>query len=670
MEQVRKVVEEIEEEQARNKVSGVQVFRSLLNQPNLLSLNTADADTSGTGTGFSSFTFTLPRPILEAESIQLVNANVPQCVQNIPDTACVFWYYRMNAYDGELPGINNLHFVRLLPSYYKKEFIPNPELYGYNQTFTSYEDVAVELAKACAADLAGTSQAIQSITVSPIEALLFDSRFLPRDISITYDEDSNKFQMTGNSVFNPPAYLEWDISTSYAVGDRVFYEENALVFSFQCLIANTGEEPSLASLFWFADNNPVIQEWNASYEYGINRIVVFEQELYQAITPNQNELPIDGLIWRNITNQEGFVWNRYLIAGPKDPNVAKIQGSLDAPYENSFLFEEDEVVEFEGAFYQAQQQTLGAGIPSALWKPTSTPIDTIISQGDLITIACDETIFAGLAPGDTVFVVNTSNPIFNLYPADGFLAYANVYIFNALLVGGIQLVNDRNFTVDTPNQSGSGGLVCVKVPPNFGLAAFSGQFDFVFNDVGNIPPQPFNLNPRRLLNSILGFTWNGIFIEAEFGPFYSQNEPITSRIKDVDFLNRLRPVPTYTLIPAVALGGTLGSQARTSGTYTADGYCNLVYSSILSIYATTIAGTTLNTTTNTGLLAMASINAGNLGVSFFQEGMTAPLSLYGTDIYSLSFRLEDEFGEPYFFTNNAVLSFVLKVDYKKILRDS
>jgi len=37
----------------------------------------------------------LPRPILKVEGIQLLNANIPECTQNIPDTACVFWYYRL-----------------------------------------------------------------------------------------------------------------------------------------------------------------------------------------------------------------------------------------------------------------------------------------------------------------------------------------------------------------------------------------------------------------------------------------------------------------------------------------------------------------------------------------------------------------------------------------------
>jgi hypothetical protein len=666
---IQNVIEEIELEKSNEKISAVRVFRSLLNQPDFVAINSTDKTDTSSSVGFSEFSINLPRPVLEAESIQLVSATIPTATQNIPDTACVFWYYRMSAYSGELPGVNNLHFVRLLPSYYKKEFIPNADIYGYNQTFNSYEDVAIQLAKACTADLGGTSQAIQSITLGPIEGQLFDSRFLPRDISITYDEASNKFFMTGNNVFNTPAYLDWDIGTSYAVGNRVVYEENGLQFSFQCQIANTGQEPSLTSTFWFVDNDEIINGWSEFFDYGVNRIVAYDTQLYQSLLQNNNREPnISPSFWKNITNEEGFVWNRYLIAGAKDPNVSKLQGSLDAPYEDSFLFEQNEVVDFDGTFYKAQLQTLGISplAQPALWTPTSTPIQTIVSFQNLITIACDETLFATLNPGEPVFVVKTSNPIFNLYPADGFLAYANVYIFDSLLVGGIQVINDRNFTVDTVPQSGSGGLVCIEVPPNFGLASLSGQFDFVFNDVGNIPPQPFNPNPRRLLNSILGFTWDGIFTNAEFGASYSQNKPITARIKDVDFLNRLRPVPTYTLIPTLTLGSTLGSAsvARTTGTYTADAYCNLVYSSTVQLYGSVVQGATLNSSTSTGLLGSVMLDAKNLGVSFFQEGFSSPLTIFGSDVYSVSFQLKDDFNDPYFLTNNAVIILVLKITYK------
>jgi hypothetical protein len=59
------------------------------------------------------------------------------------------------------------------------------------------------------------------------------------------------------------------------------------------------------------------------------------------------------------------------------------------------------------------------------------------------------------------------------------------------------------------------------------------------------------------------------------------------------------------------------------------------------------------------------MDCGNLGVSFFNPIVNNPLKVSGSDIYSIQFEMLDECGEPYFLTNNAVVSFVLKVAYKK-----
>ncbi len=205
-------------------------------------------------------------------------------------------------------------------------------------------------------------------------------------------------------------------------------------------------------------------------------------------------------------------------------------------------------------------------------------------------------------------------------------------------------------------------------PPIEGLYECSTQCDLLESSftTGFLQPFPrdvagqlFNPSPKRLLNSILGFTWNGIM-----NPSKLANIPIVSILptSDIDLFNRIRPIPLYVpSVPAPPLGA---AQSSITQIYTADGYANLVYSSILSIYATIVAGSTINTNQNTGLLALTSMNTGNLGVSFYSQPIVQPLSVNGTDIYTIGLYFEDEFGEPYFFTNNAVLSFMLKITYK------
>ena len=105
--------------------------------------------------------------------------------------------------DGDLfidaPSLEYLHMIRLLPSYYKTELftsaqgqdtnLPPASTYGFNRTFTDYQDLASELAKSCAND-----PAYDLADSFPI--------FEPGDISITFNETLNKFIFTGNNAFS------------------------------------------------------------------------------------------------------------------------------------------------------------------------------------------------------------------------------------------------------------------------------------------------------------------------------------------------------------------------------------------------------------------------------------------------------------------------------------
>jgi hypothetical protein len=518
--------------------------------------------------------------------------------------------------------------VRLLPSYYKPEFI-SPE-FGFNRTFDSYEDVANELVKSCSTDLAFQNLANQD---EDEDLNQYQLQYLPNDIAITYNDGINKFQMEGNNVNTDMAYKIWNSSRTYAENEVVSFGINTYISLQNGNINNT---PATNPLFWRQVYVDIVQGWDATTAYREGQYVSYEDRLYIAIQntidqPNPTLNPDD---WEEIITTEPNYY-KYLITGYYDPNVQQVQGTGRVQWNPYTVFEATESVEYEGQFWVATKQNKGfvpfevSTLPDA-WNNT-----TFYEEGDLVFL-------------------------------------------------GTSYRASRNNT-NTPPSTFSDTWTIIQwqpssalVTPIVGLNAISAEFDMMdeFEGIVQYPfpngilGQPFNIRPRRLLNSILGFTWSGVFNPENLIDVDGvQTTPITKNNAQTELFNRVRPIPQYyKRYTTTGLGSTL-TDTRKSPFFTAEGYCNLVYSSIISIYATTIAGTTLNTTTNTGLLAMASINAGNLGVSFFQEGMTAPLSLYGTDIYSLSFRLEDEFGEPYFFTNNAVLSFVLKIDYKKILPD-
>ena len=657
-ERLKDIIEEIEQEKA-NKINAA--FRSTLNQPNLVAISSANATIGNSGDAFSKFTVDLPRPILEAETLELLNANIPQCNPNIPDTACAFWYYRLSEYSGKVPTLNNLYCVRLLPSYYKKEFINNAANYGYNVTFNSYDDVSTQLALSCVNDLGYTNSL--NINNPPEIQSTFKSQFCPRDVSVFYDSTINKFRMTGLNADEPPVFEAWDNTTAYVVGDRVvstLYPAGGVPTSFVCVQANTNQKPNAAiTTYWVADNMPIIAEWVNTTIYDAGRLVEYNGLIYVSKVATTGDQPdTSPTDWEEFDIEATGYWNRYLIAGFNDPNVAIAQGRFFQPYDAYTLFEVDTVVEYQGQYYKALQQTFGDAPPNATyWELQSTSISTMTGNGATATISCNNS--GGLIGiGDSVFIIDSSN--------DGFNTIHDYIVEDPYVVTGATATSVTITAIPTMRGTGTGGLLCLAYPKLMGLNAFSKQFDMnvaVDTIPVGIPPQPFNPAPKRLLNSILGFTWNGQMtpsLLANIVPDEVNEIPTTTTA----LYNRLRPVPYYIVEPLDVLGASLEG-AFTSTTYTAEGYANLVYSSIISIYASIVAGSTLDSQENTNLLALGSMNCGNLGISFFAPFINNPLSVNGGDLYNITVELKDEFGEPYVLTNNAVASLVLKITYKK-----
>lgn len=171
-------------------------YSSFFFQPERLLLSSEQAEENINPSGnlldtafFNQFTVNLPRPALEVKSLQLVRANIPNAVTNIPNEELTFWYYRIPfaamSLNTNVLLPQYLKYVRLLPSYYKPELNTEGLTYGYNRTFESYQDLASELAKSCLADPIYDSDP----NLTP---------FRPGDISITFDERQNKFIFTGN----------------------------------------------------------------------------------------------------------------------------------------------------------------------------------------------------------------------------------------------------------------------------------------------------------------------------------------------------------------------------------------------------------------------------------------------------------------------------------------
>ena len=712
-EAIAAVVKEIEEEQALNRVSAVQVFQSILNQPALLSISSASATAGESGDGYTGFSVDMPRPILQVKELELLTANIPLCTQNIPDTACAFWYYRLSLYSGKYPNPNNLFFVRLLPSYYKPEFIRDFENFGYNQTFNGYTDLADQLALATTQDLAQVN-----LTDTTAGAPFYRIQYLNNDeVKLTFDSAINKFKFAGNNGLPIDersydlVYEKYNAGTTYALDDYVndtVYVQGWGYLVYKSLSAgNVGNPlpvyPDDETAFWIRDYNlEGVAPYSATTAYKTGQFVERLNVLYRAVTNTYASQPPSGN-WETNPDVSNDLY-RYLATGPLDPDVAFMQGTSQRTWSPYALYEAGDNVVYKGITYTAFRQTLG-NEPFPVPNPTDNTYSATrqYQVGDYVYLAGTPGVYyvnilasKGVSP--TFGYFNNANwnfieydtsrpglppaPRNQFYQVGDIVTYVGLYttipFFKCIkpfppaasLSSGdtVRYGNNEYWAATYWNTGTSATQV-----PYVGLAKISADLDMMDDLFGTIqypfpegiPPQPFNPNPKRLLNSILGFTWNGKFTLSQFDQLYNEII-VTGSTTTVQLYNRLRPVPIYI---SFALSGPLtAGSVNLDPTITANGYAKLVYTSVINIYASIAGGSTIDTIRNTNLIGTMAMNAGNLGIGFSAAYLNATLQTQDTDIYSISFSFTDEYGDPYPLTNNAVVTLTFRMGYKESKR--
>lgn len=768
--------------------------------------------------GFYSFVVNLPRPALNVKNLQLLSANIPQAQVSIPDDSLVFWYYRLQTqnirwpawsagptynpgdlvslYNTEVdpvvfignyrcrvtntnsspvpgtfppkwtlidsvkyesPNLFNLQCIRLLPSYYKQEIIVNPQNYGYNQTFNTYQELATQLSVACShTDLAVVNKATPNIaqTTSYTDYMPVSSYETP-DISITFDDTINKFKFKGLHVNTPFDIPVWDATTLYQPQSLIKYGSPAAIY------------------------------FNISAEFG---------------NPPDSVDPLTS--WTIYFIDANTVWNTYLAAGYNDPNVIKLQGiktTLDWNEYHRFLPNSHSIY-YKGNYWAAEYVNQNEPPPIGIWNADisysvgdvvyydydsfsyicivapgpAAPLwnsTTKYYLGDTMTWedateyeAATNYIPVGWSPGDGALVFTTwdyqqfnpgdivTDPSFSPsstywictaqttglnpldYPAytsfdyyivgdlirfvpDPFNPPFNLIVFKALDANHYQSPYEypsrweRQDTVLPPEQaSGYWQPVTIPDPPWITLGAakdpsnatywtetynpwipnntggfdyqtgvnyVSKKYDFILenqseslygNNIYGIPGQPFidttqqaSIN-NETLNKRLGFSWMG---QNMLIPFTTVVKFNTGSLVTL-FYNRLRPIPSYNtkgseLLEELTIQPNLTADQQ--ATYTADAFCNLVYSSIINIYTRILGGSTTDTVRNTNLLAIVPMSCGNLGVTLFNSFIDNPLTKIDTDIYTIEVQFRTESGQPYWLSNNAVVTLQLKMGY-------
>ena len=804
--ELAKIVAAVEEESAKTalKLPGRRQF----NQPNLLSVSSLNGIPEAPNsspyslTGFNSFNVNLPLPLLDVESLQLVSANIPQASQNISDTACVFWYYRLSSYSGVVPNPNNLFFVRLLPSYYKQEFIENPNDYGINRTFKKYSDLAIELAKSCSEDLAFNN--FEFIVVNdPANAPNIKIPFLKDAVSLTYNSTLNKFQFTG--IPTTPVFVSWSNITTYAINAIVGYDGLAYKSKQNANINHIPSTAGVVNTTWWERlySTEVIANWTRITPYGPGRYVSYNNTLWQSVSStigfppsgtlenwlganlyyvgsvvsysgnnytcvitsvnnvpgltanwlpllwsslelypqgvvilydgnyyvskqnNSNQTPdpagtdywtfVGPSFWTSATlpdpDIDAAAYN-YMSTGYNDPNVQLLQDSGQQQWSPYSLVEMtgQRISKYEGRNWINVHQTIN----EAPFNTDEAVITAAVGENGIATYQADNFFTVGqvieidnLTPSTFNGVYRIANcnagsfsvvnPAFiSLQTSTGvgdaaYPTYDGAYSYRAgdVVLWDITLPTPKYYiaTADTSGQNPSPLFrnwrlqtwqIANDTAPTVGLNVSSQLVDFIeLITIGGldillqefpytIPGQPFTSPPRRLLNTVLGFTFTGSFNPSVYTNL--NTEAFIDNIFDranAPYYNLLRPVPSYVSEnEPLAAPSLLGSTSTQALTYTADGYCNLVFSSVIYIYSTIVLGSSVDTQRTSNLLAVMPLACGNLGITFANNFIDNPMTKVSGDLYTVGIELYNEYAEPYYLTNNAVATFLFKMTYK------
>jgi hypothetical protein len=157
--------------------------------------------------------------------------------------------------------------------------------------------------------------------------------------------------------------------------------------------------------------------------------------------------------------------------------------------------------------------------------------------------------------------------------------------------------------------------------------------------------------PTYTLNLRLGFTWNGLL------PSRDQQDPWTNQglIRALfPFMRKADPL--------------LAPQTFLAQQITANSYGDLVNTSCVRIYTDVTMGSTEDSISATnltaeGLLSIVPVNATNLGVSFYQNNFSNPLTRIPQIIPEIGFRLTNDQGLPFNLPNSATVLLELAVTY-------
>lgn len=197
------------------------MFKSRVNQPTRVFINSSDDPSDLGNVGFNSFRINLQTPILNAKKLQLLRTTIPNAQINIPDYMLTFWYYSLPTAT-TAPAAASLRCVRLYPSNYVAPAALGTA-FTKNRFFSDPADFVTQLNLAAAAGG-------DNVTYNP--------NWVAGDVSFSYNATTKQISMTGLTAgrfyaiagwndpivigtLTPNAGSAWAANTSYTQGSIV-----------------------------------------------------------------------------------------------------------------------------------------------------------------------------------------------------------------------------------------------------------------------------------------------------------------------------------------------------------------------------------------------------------------------------------------------------------------
>lgn len=251
--------------------------RPFLNQPDRVFISSQDdqseiiSQTDVQEQTYSEFSIELTKPLLNVKSIQLVSTTIPQGGLSFPDEELVFWYYKGTKEQitaGTYFVASNLHYVRILPSYYKPELVYNYTATGYSEwvntttyangaivTYNGRQYISIQSANLNQNPLTQTAYWTYQTTVQ----LIARNTFAFNRAFVSYDDLESVLALaTANDPFynySTNQIKAWSATTTYYQKQFVTYLGDTYV-SLQS--NNLNKNPATQTAFWYLLESTVL----------------------------------------------------------------------------------------------------------------------------------------------------------------------------------------------------------------------------------------------------------------------------------------------------------------------------------------------------------------------------------------------------------------------------